>query len=325
MPRQRKRNNKKAKRGPPPKNHAKRRAKMSAQSIGRGIGGFVGGHLGNLVGKGIGRLFGRGDYDVAAPPVAVNSMAAGSMAAQVPQFSGSDGTIRVCHREYLGTIAVTNPFAYYRLRIDPTDPTTFPWLSPIARTFQQWKPLGVVFEFIPTCGTAISSTNPAMGVVACKTAYNVDAISPANMSEVLNSHFATSGAPYQTQMTAVECAEASQPFKWWKVRSDLDNPTEAENQLYQFATQYYAVEGAQTTYVAGQLWISYDILLTQPKVDRGINLQSGAEMRLGNHASATKVKEVDDDDRSEAHTYVEPRMDNYVRVENRSLSRRPSF
>lgn len=325
MPRTRNRNRKRGGGGNPPKrkNRAKRRAAMSAQTIGRGIGGFVGGHLGNLVGKGISRIFGRGDYDVAAEPVTVNTLAKGSMATQAPQFSGSDGTIRVCHREYLGTIDVTDPFAFYRLRIDPTDPITFPWLSPIARTFQQWKPLGVVFEFMPTCGTAISSTNPAMGVVASKTAYNVDSLSPTGMSDVLNSHFATSGAPYQTQMTAVECAEASQPFRWWKIRSDLNGTP--ENALYEFATQYYAVQGAQTTYTAGQLWISYDILLTMPKVDNGVNLQAPMQLRLGDHSAAAQAVAQDDESRSEAHTYVEPRMDNYVRVENRSVVRRPSF
>jgi hypothetical protein len=299
---------------------------MSAQSVGRGIGGFVGGHLGNLVGKGIGRIFGRGDYDVSTEPVTANSLVSGSQAAQAPQFSGSDGTIRVCHREYLGTVDVTTSFAYYRLLIDPTQSGTFPWLAPIARTFQQWKPLGVVFEFIPTCGTAISSTNPAMGVIASKTAYNVDALAPTTMSEVLNSHFATSGAPYQSQMTAVECAEASQPFKWWKIRADLDPPN-PENQLYQFATQYYAVTGGQSNYTAGQLWVSYDIMLTQPRLDRGINFLSAPPRQLGDHTpTLPSIKEGDEED--EEHRYEEARSEfNFVRVEPRSHQGRmvPSY
>jgi hypothetical protein len=226
----------------------------------------------------------------------------------------------------LGTVDCTTSFAYYRLIIDPTNSVTFPWLSPIARTFQQWKPLGVVFEFIPTCGTAISSTNPAMGVIASKTSYNVDALPPGTMSEVLNSHFATSGAPYQSQMTAVECAEASQPFKWWKIRADIGPPS-PEEQLYAFATQYYATTGGQTNYTAGQLWVSYDIMLTQPRLDTGANLLQSPEKLLGDHTPAPPPSRDGGED-DEEHRYEEARSEsNFVRVESRSHQGRlvPSY
>jgi hypothetical protein len=49
---------------------------------------------------------------------------------------------------------------------------SFPWLSTIASAFEEWEPLGIVYEFVSTSAAYGGGANQALGAVAMVTDYD---------------------------------------------------------------------------------------------------------------------------------------------------------
>jgi len=134
-------------------------------------------YLGGAAAKLFQSLSGSGDYalDMKEVPytVAANTVVNPMMAPTVPMINDDRGATRVRHREFIRTIKMdSGAFSVSPFRLQPGDATTFPWLSPIARNFQQYKFLGCVLEFVSTSGI-YNSVTPALGQVIMATNYNV--------------------------------------------------------------------------------------------------------------------------------------------------------
>lgn len=166
------------------------------------------------------------------------------------------------HREFLRdtSASVLPSFGIYRL--NPTDPVTFPWLSVIANRFEQWRPLGIVFEFVSTCGDAVSSTDSSLGSVSMATQYDFYTPPFADKTQLLNHYYATSGKPSRNQMHAIECAPdkmfSDLLFTYDHSAGDLGNSD--------LGYTYVWREGSQAAFTAGELWVTYDIELHKPKL-----------------------------------------------------------
>lgn len=179
-------------------------------------------------------------------------------------------SILVRHREYLRDLntGVFTPdggdvpdITSYRL--NPTDATTFPWLSPIARRFQQWRPHGIVFELVSASGAAVASTNAALGTFSMATQYDVLAAAFSTKQSLLNSHFATSARVSDNQMHPIECRRED------VVGNILFCDPEQEGwepRLDDLGIVTIWASGSQATYVAAQLWVTYEIELIKPKL-----------------------------------------------------------
>jgi len=230
--------------------------------IGRSLGGMfgnssIGGGIGKWLGSGIGSIFGSGDYTLAGQPPSYNVLTNGK---QIPQFSTTDATNIVCHREYLGDIQGTAGFNNTSYPLNPGMQQTFPWLATIAENYQEYRFHGVVFEFRPLITDFVTSGAP--GVVIMSTNYNADVPLYSTKQQMENAEFAVSVKPTVGLMHGIECSINSTTLPKRYVRTGAV-PSNQDLRLYdygnfQFATQTNPIQAL------GELWVSYCVEFMKP-------------------------------------------------------------
>ena len=211
----------------------------------------------NLIGGKL-MLRGKGAYEMAP-----NASAIGSNSLLRPELEGaaqatntSNGGLRICHREFLGSvygnyywrpstgsigrtgvyvnvpdvnpaikgIAVigvnppnfvtddpnsqhpfNDPAACWYL--NPGFATTFPWLSDVARNYQQFKVLGAVYEFASRASSVpfSQSGSAATGVVCITTQYNANDPPYLDRVSAENSMYTSSTVPSKSVLHPIEC------------------------------------------------------------------------------------------------------------------------
>jgi hypothetical protein len=213
--------------------------------------------LGSTIGAGISRIFGQGDYQVTH-----NSLCHGGP----PSFASLNTGMRVSHREYvsdvLGSIAFTNT----TYQITPTNQQLFPWLSKLAYNFEEFKIHGLVFYFNTTCGSAISSTNNALGVIGMTTVYDPSDPDLASKREAEDYGGCVAGVPSSSLLHPVECKPRSNVLDRQYVQvSPVTDPDDLK--FYSHGKLNIFTQGMQINNVnIGELWVSYDIEFFNPKI-----------------------------------------------------------
>lgn len=219
------------------------------------IAGFLGGKLGHLIEK----VTGFGDYTVSN-----NSILKGGM--PVPQIVNSldRGSVIVRHREYLGDILASSDFSLQSFLINPGLAGTFPWLSSMANSFEQYSLRGMLFEFNSTSSDAVlsSSTSTALGSVIMQTDYDVADPLPTNKRDMLNCEFSSSSKPSNSFIHPIECKKSISAQNILYTRAGLSIPAGFDQRLYDFARFNIAVEGCQASVGSlGELWVTYEMEL----------------------------------------------------------------
>lgn len=227
-----------------------------SESIGQTIGKWVGGGVQNLISK----ITGLGDYTVS-----------GARAVDIdcgpPQFSPGRN-VRVAHREYLGDITCAAPgdFKTDTYTLNPGNVDTFPWLSNIAKNFEEYRFHGLVFEFKSTSANALNSTNTALGTVIMATQYDSVEETFSNKRDMENHEFASSTKPSQSVLHGVE----TKP-KYTSISTNLyvlsgAQPADTDKRLYDLGKFTIATTGMQAQCVIGELWVTYDIEFYKPQL-----------------------------------------------------------
>ena len=201
------------------RNTRKPRPTASVGTVGGIVGSALGGALagpggaavGHYLGKGAQEMFqslvGFGDYRLNG-----NTLMTGGMSPPQMVNSINRGGYIVRHREYLGDVLATETFTS---KVYPLNPgiQTFPWLSQIAGSFEQYKFRGLVFEFRSTSSDAVLSTatSSALGTVIMATQYNV--LNPPFASKLAmeNYEFANSDKPSCSFYHPIECMASRTP------------------------------------------------------------------------------------------------------------------
>jgi len=173
-------------------------------------GATLGGLAGRGLGAGLSRITGNGDYVVG------NSLLPGMSTGNV---SFGNGSIRVTHREFIQDIVSSTTFSIQGLEINPGLARSFPFLSQLAQNFEVYQMHGLVFEYRPTCGDAIASTNNAMGVVVQCVQYNSTNLLFQTKQQMEAYEGAVSCAPYNGSLCGVECEPGSLPLRRLYIRS----------------------------------------------------------------------------------------------------------
>lgn len=190
-----------------------------------------------------------------------------SLKGEGPSFKASkNGCVRVQHREYIGDISgSTSAFAIQSyLPINPGAAVTFPWLSTVAQSFQQYRFHGLVFEYISSSGNAISGTSAAIGEVFMATNYNANGTQFTTKSEMLNMEFATVSSPAQSLMHLIECDPKQSTLATLYVRNQsLITP---DFRFYDLGDFTIATSGQPGTYAIGSLFVTYDVELFKPSM-----------------------------------------------------------
>jgi hypothetical protein len=229
--------------------------------LGLGIGNLLGGPAGGLTGLAAGKLISRitgfGDYKVQR-----NSISNGN---SIPTFSNGGKGMRCMHREFLSDVVGSVGFTNTTYNINPGLVRTFPWLSLIAADFEEYDLEGLVFEYRPTSGTAVSATSSALGVVILATDY--DAIDPAftTKQQMESYEYANSTVPFSGCIHPVECLKKLNVLGSQYVRTGAV-PTDADIRLYDLGLFQIATAGMQSVYTVGELWVSYDAVFRKPRL-----------------------------------------------------------
>lgn len=231
-----------------------------ARFAGKSLGGMVG--LGDEVGNAsswLSRAFGFGDYTIKK-----NSF---QDYGNIAQFA-NHGTITFSHREFIADIKSTTGFVNQSFPINPGNSTLFPWLSTVAKNFEQYEFLGLIFEFKSTSATAVGSVNTGLGTVIMATDYDVLDSKYADKRAMEVSEFATSAAPYNSQVHPIECDPKQNVMRQLFIQAGNvvanypDDPRFSALGNFQIATS-----GMQAVSTIGELWVSYHIKLLKPQLE----------------------------------------------------------
>lgn len=230
--------------------------KGGLSSLGGRIGGLAGmPELGKRAGQGLSQILGFGDYNILS-----NSLIKGPTNNTGAKFMqhGTNG-IRVTEREFLGDILsspTANTFRNQSFPLQPTNSVTFPWLSQVARLFDQWEPNGIVFEFIST-SSDFNGSAQGLGTVVMATDYNASDSAYANKREMENADYSNSAKPSLGQMHGIECDPKQRPTPI--LYTQAPNRADGNNQ-YTLGNFQCATAGVSASNVTlGELWVSYDI------------------------------------------------------------------
>jgi len=247
----------------------------------RALGGLGGGALGGLIGMpgagssfgtglgaSISKWLGSGDYGVDVNSIVTSSQ---RMSGHVPDMHKSDQSIIVRHKELVTTINSSQSFQVQgSYEINPGNPALFPWLSGVAARFQEYKIRGMVYHYVPTSGSAVASTNAALGVVMLQTSYRASDSPPVSKLEMMNEYNSNESVPCDAFCHPVECDPKENPFNIQYVRSSSTASVE-DKLLYDLGTTHVAVQGCQTDgNPIGDLWCTYEIELKKPIVASNI-------------------------------------------------------
>ena len=281
------------------------------KSLGRHAGGMLGHYLGNksfgqeagayLGDKGsdwinkqarsIGTMVtGRGAYNT------TNNLIKSKMLNGVPQFSSSKdetGALTIRHREYVTDINATNAlFEIRKFALNPGLASTFPWLSQIAASYDEYDMNGLIFTFVSTSQSSNTSNNSLGTVIMC-TNYNASAGTFPNKVQMMEYDSAQSARQDRNQSHGIECdPKKSSGFEILYVRNDVP-PLGQDIKAYdignfQLATSSVMGSGATGTAYpvqVGELWVTYNVTLRKPKLaassllmdsgKRGTNIAAG--------------------------------------------------
>lgn len=222
-----------------------------------GLLGEAGGWLGDKVGT----LLGLGAYEVRKNSFVLPE------GLDPPSMHTRSGDTIIAHREYITDILTSSTpgaFNVQSFKINPGVSSTFPWLSEIASSYEEYEMLGCVFEFKSTSSDALNSTNTALGYVLQGTNYNAAAPNFLNKLAMLNTQYSTDCKPSQSCLHPIECDPHYNPMMSQYVRAGAV-PAGEDPKTYDLGNYQIATGGMQAaSVVIGELWVTYQIALRKP-------------------------------------------------------------
>lgn len=241
-----------------------------ALGVSSGIPGapLMGGAAGSYLGSRIAKLVGFGDYSVQSNTLMKQGMAIPE-GAPLPAFGNLGHETRVTHREYIRDIivpATPTAFTLESQKINAGNNSLFPWLAPIAASYQQYRFNGLVFEF-----RSLSSditAGGALGAVILGTNYDVIDSTFASKLAMENAQYSVSAKPSLSQYHAIECDPALTANKLYYVRDSTAGSGTSDDRFYDLGNFQVATQGLPSSAgtVIGELWVTYDISLFKPEI-----------------------------------------------------------
>lgn len=179
------------------------------------------------------------------------------MVTKLPVAKQTAKSIRIVHRELIGTLAsISDQFTVSAYKLNPGDALTFPWLHVQAQAWEQYRFHRLVFEYV----TRSPTTTP--GSVFLVPDYDPSDAPPLNEQKAMSYQGAVENAPW----TNFSCALTPSNMQSMGQRKY----TRAGNFIGDVRTSDVGVMyvGTAGTPVAtlGKLWVSYDVELFVPQL-----------------------------------------------------------
>lgn len=209
------------------------------------------------------RLFGKGDYSTTNKnDIRYNSLIKGNAAIESSFNSGKRG-VRVCNREYIGDlVSQGDGFAIMLNHVaQPGLSGSFPWLSNAASAYETYKFHGLVYEFVST-STNYAATS-ALGVVVMAAQHRADAPGFSSRLAIENSEHCVSVRPDKNIMYGIECVDSAQ--NEYFVRSGVTSTPSITEDFVKLTVATAGITAASGT-TLGELWVTYDVELFNPKI-----------------------------------------------------------
>jgi hypothetical protein len=131
---------------------------------------------------------------------------------------------------------------------------------------------GLVFEYRPSSGSAVSGSNPGMGVVVYATDYNAIGPNFVSKQQMESYEFSCSCVPFESMMHPVECAPRSNALDTLFIRTNNTGTSTADLRLYDLGKFQVATSGQQASgNIIGELWVAYHVCLKKPRIDPNAN------------------------------------------------------
>ena len=244
------------------------------KGFGERVGGFLGEGADHVwdnvskawddVGKPMakGAIMGFGNYVQPNYPIKRNSLI--GMGKDPPMIKNTkDGSFIIRHREYLQDIITGTPgqFINNSFKIQPGLQASFPWLSLLSQSFEQYQLRGMIFEFKSTSADALNSTNTALGEVILATEYDSSKPNFTSKIQMENHQYATTARQSCSVIHPIECSPSVSTLKTQYIRTGAV-PANSSAQMYDFGNFQIATVGQQGVNVnIGTLWVTYEVRL----------------------------------------------------------------
>lgn len=192
--------------------------------------------------------------------------------------TGNRGGMVITYREFIQNVAPSENFRRMDFPIQPGLGLTFPFLSQLADSYEEYKIHACVFEFQTTCPDNVITAGASMGMgsVLMATNYNVNRRPFTDERSMENYEGCTSKKPSLSNIHVVQTKKGQTPtgaLHWVRTGGTLANE---DKRLYDVGTFSLATIGQPTgsTGVIGKLWVSYRVELFKPKYvgSQGSNL-----------------------------------------------------
>lgn len=237
------------------------------QTIGAKIGAFAG-NWGQQMFK---NWTGLGDYSINT-----NSLIVGGSGSNAGSRIVSEGNreIRISGKEYIGDVfthpTVAGAFYQQNFAINPGLNDLMPWLSSLAQQYQQWRPNGIIFEFISTSGDI--TNNQALGKIIIATDYNTTTLhtSFTNQQEMLAESYSQEAAPDKNMAHGLECAPSERARSIYFVRSGFVGADQTLADFDIAQTTVATVGGPSANTNLGSLYVNYDISFYKTTLSNGV-------------------------------------------------------
>ena len=188
--------------------------------------------------------------------VAPSSIAA-KMTTKIPVSKQGPRSIRIVHRELVGTVSSTSDvFNVAPYNLNPGDPQTFPWLHVQAQAWEQYRFHKLVFEFV----TRSPTTTP--GSVFLVPDYDSSDAPPLSEQKAMSYQGAVENAPWTNFSCALVPASMHSmgQRKYTRTGAHIGDVRTSD-----VGVMYVGTAGTPIA-TLGKLWVSYDVELFVPQL-----------------------------------------------------------
>lgn len=172
------------------------------------------------------------------------------------QDYGKLDAYKVKHSEYLFDLPGSVEFAQTSLRVNPGDPTSFPWLSRIAQNYEKY-----VFKKLCFYLKTVTST-VTTGSVIMAFDYDASDAAPISKAAMLQYSGAVRSAPW-ANCKVVEDRKSVQGVSHYV--SAAAGANDAEKRQQDEGVLYVATQGQASDALVSELWVEYEVELLTPQ------------------------------------------------------------
>lgn len=222
------------------------------------------------------RWTGLGDYNINYNSLIQGTDNSGKRV-QLSSMQERGGMIVVKYREYVGDV-VTHPtiigaFNNTSYIVNPGNPTLFPWLSPVAQSFEQYTPLGIIFEFIGTATDSIT-TNASIGSVIMASEYDTSDTPFRSKMQMLSSAYSQEARLSDTASHGIECDPNTLPTNVFYTRVSDANIDGKDYDVCRFNIATVG-GGLAANQSVGSLYIHYEFAFMKEQLFWGPTFEGG--------------------------------------------------